>query len=113
MSPSVTVEIVLALCLVLTAWVETLEYVRFGAGGGDEGTGIVASIGGGVDGGGVVDSNAVRLTNEDVPIFVFLTPIHGLPHLDMYAAEQVDFVFIIRLQCFPDVRCAMRLPRRS
>ena len=55
MSLLVTVEIVLALCLVLAAWVETVEYARFGAGGGGGGTVFVGALCGGVHGGGVVD----------------------------------------------------------
>ena len=47
---------------------------------------------------------------HDSLIFVFLTPAHGLPHLDMYAAKQMDFVFIVSLRFFPDMRCAKGLP---
>ena len=65
MSPLVTVEIVLALCLVLAAWVKTLEYARFGAGGGGGGTGFVATLCGGVDGGGVIDSYAGQGNGRD------------------------------------------------
>ena len=56
MSLLVTVEIVLAPCLVLAASaVETDEHARFGAGSGVGRTVFVAALRRGIDGGGVVN----------------------------------------------------------
>ena len=66
MSLLVTVEIVLALCLVLAAFVETEEYAsRFGAGGGAGGTGFVAVLFGAVNGVGVGDGYVVQRVWRD------------------------------------------------
>ena len=52
----VTVEIVLALCLVFAAGVKTAEGAWFGVGGGVGGCSLfVAALGGGIDGSGVGD----------------------------------------------------------
>ena len=49
----VTVEIVLALCLVVAAAVKTAEHALFGVGGGVGGVSLfVAALGGGIDGSG-------------------------------------------------------------